>query len=123
VFRTACSGEQTKRAAGWRCRCWLPGRIENTAYFTVAEALTNVAKHSGATAASVTARQQGGVLAVEVSDNGRGGADPGRGTGLTGMADRVAVTGGRLLLSSPAGGPTLLRVELPCRPAEGCAQP
>ena len=92
----------------------LPGQIENTAYFVVAEALTNIAKHSGATTASVTARQHHGVLTIEISDNGHGGADPGRGTGLTGLADRVAVTGGRMLVSSPAGGPTLLRVELPC---------
>jgi signal transduction histidine kinase len=60
---------------------------------------------------------RGGVLTVEVSDNGRGGADPGRGTGLTGLADRTAVAGGRMLLSSPAGGPTILRVELPCTPS------
>jgi glucose-6-phosphate-specific signal transduction histidine kinase len=52
---------------------------------------------------------------VEVSDDGHGGADPGRGTGLTGLADRVAVSGGRMLLSSPAGGPTLVRLEVPCR--------
>ncbi|GIF46369.1 histidine kinase [Asanoa ferruginea] len=87
---------------------------EGTAYFAAAEALTNVAKHSGATRATVTAHQQGALLTIEISDNGRGGADPGRGTGLTGLADRVAVTGGRMLLSSPPGGPTLLRVELPC---------
>jgi signal transduction histidine kinase len=92
----------------------LPSQIENTAYFVVAEALTNIAKHSGATSASVTARQHHGVLTVEISDNGRGAADPHRGTGLTGLADRIAVTGGRMLLSSPDGGPTLLRVELPC---------
>src|SRR5712691_12967105 len=92
----------------------LPSQIENTAYFAVAEALTNIAKHSGATTASVTARQHHGVLTIEVSDNGRGGADPGRGTGLTGLADRVAVAGGRMLLSSPPGGPTILRVEVPC---------
>jgi len=94
----------------------LPGPIENTAYFVAAEALTNVAKHSGATGARVAAHERDGVLTIEISDNGRGGADPGRGTGLTGLADRAAVTGGRMLLSSPAGGPTLLRVELPCRP-------
>jgi signal transduction histidine kinase len=92
----------------------LPGQIENTAYFTVAEALTNIAKHSGATSATVTARLHDEVLTIEVSDNGRGGADPGRGTGLTGLADRVAVAGGRMLLSSPPGGPTVLRVEVPC---------
>ncbi len=97
----------------------LPGRfpeaVEATAYFVVAEALTNVAKHSGATSASVRARYDGGVLVVEVSDDGRGGADPARGTGLTGLADRVAVLDGRMSLSSPPGGPTLLRMELPCR--------
>jgi signal transduction histidine kinase len=59
-----------------------------------------------------------GVLVVEVSDDGQGGADPARGSGLTGMADRVAVADGRMLLSSPPGGPTLLRVELPCRQSE-----
>ncbi|MGH3301566.1 MAG: sensor histidine kinase [Streptosporangiaceae bacterium] len=93
----------------------MPGQIENTAYFVVAEALTNVAKHSGATTASITARVDHDLLTVEVSDNGRGGADQQRGTGLTGLADRVAVTGGTMLISSPAGGPTLLRAEFPCR--------
>jgi signal transduction histidine kinase len=56
------------------------------------------------------------MLAVEITDNGRGGASPAGGTGLTGLADRVAVAGGRMLLSSPAGGPTVLRAELPCPP-------
>jgi signal transduction histidine kinase len=92
----------------------LPRHIENNAYFAVAEALTNVAKHSGATSVSVTTRLHGGQLTVEISDNGRGGAEPDRGTGLTGLADRVAVAGGRMLLSSPSGGPTVLRVEVPC---------
>ena len=87
---------------------------EVAAYFMVAEALTNVAKHSDATHASVLVRRRPGTLTVEVSDNGRGGADPTRGTGLTGLADRVAAAGGRMSLSSPAGGPTLLRLELPC---------
>jgi signal transduction histidine kinase len=92
----------------------LPSQVENTAYFVVAEALTNIAKHSGATSASVTVRQHDNALAIEIGDNGHGGADPNRGSGLTGLADRVAVTGGRMLLSSPDGGPTLLRVEFPC---------
>jgi signal transduction histidine kinase len=92
----------------------LPGQAENTAYFAAAEALTNVAKHSGAATASVTARAGDGILALEVRDDGRGGADPARGSGLTGLADRVAVAGGRMLLSSPPGGPTVLRVEVPC---------
>jgi signal transduction histidine kinase len=92
----------------------LPAQIENTAYFVAAEALTNIAKHSGATSVSVTARRHDDILTIEIGDNGHGGADPRGGTGLTGLADRVAVTGGRMLLSSPDGGPTLLRVELPC---------
>ncbi|TDQ53825.1 sensor histidine kinase [Actinorugispora endophytica] len=91
-----------------------PAHVEGTAYFVVSEALTNVAKHSGAAGASVTAGLAGDTLVVEVRDDGRGGADPGRGTGLTGLADRVAVMDGRMSLSSPPGGPTVLRVELPC---------
>ncbi|GAA0228995.1 sensor histidine kinase [Cryptosporangium japonicum] len=95
----------------------LPGRpashVEGTAYFVVAEALTNVAKHSGASSATVTLRRDGTLLTVLVSDDGCGGASPDRGTGLTGLADRVAAAGGRLLLSSPDGGPTTLGVELP----------
>jgi signal transduction histidine kinase len=93
----------------------LPGQAENTAYFAAAEALTNVAKHSGAASASITARAAGGILVLEVRDDGRGGADPATGSGLTGLADRVAVAGGRMLLSSPPGGPTVLRVEIPCK--------
>ena len=95
----------------------LPGHstaaVDATTYFVVAEALTNLARHSGATTGSVDLRVRDGVLAVEVADDGRGGADPGRGTGLTGLADRVAVLDGRMYLSSPVGGPTLLRLELP----------
>ncbi|WP_205857669.1 sensor histidine kinase [Phytoactinopolyspora endophytica] len=93
--------------------------VEGTAYFVVSEALTNVAKHSGATKARVKVRRHrdtlnDDVLTVEVRDDGRGGADPAHGTGLTGLADRAAVVDGRMFLSSPAGGPTVLRVELPC---------
>ncbi|WP_039905818.1 sensor histidine kinase [Micromonospora lupini] len=93
----------------------LPEIVETTAYFVVSEALSNVARHSGATGAGVRLSRVGGDLVVEVSDDGHGGADPARGTGLTGLADRVAAAEGRLLLSSPPGGPTLVRVELPCR--------
>jgi signal transduction histidine kinase len=93
----------------------LPGTVEVTAYFAVCEALANVAKHSRATRASVRGRLMDDVLVVEVHDDGVGGADPAAGGGLTGLADRIAVVDGRLLLSSPPGGPTLLRMELPCR--------
>jgi signal transduction histidine kinase len=93
----------------------LPGAVEVAAYFAVCEALANVAKHSRATTASVRGRLLDDVLVVEVHDDGVGGADPAAGSGLAGLADRIAVVDGRLLLSSPPGGPTLLRMEIPCR--------
>lgn len=93
----------------------IPGTIETTAYFVVSECLANVARHSGAAGAEVRLDQSGGLLVGTVTDDGDGGADPARGTGLTGLADRVAAAGGRLELASPAGGPTVVRVELPCR--------
>ncbi len=92
----------------------LPQAVEAAAYFVVREALTNVARHSGASRAEVSGTHRDGRLFLEVRDNGRGGADAGAGTGLTGLADRVAALGGRISLSSPPGGPTLLRVEIPC---------
>ena len=92
----------------------LPAAVESTAYFVVAEALTNVAKHSGATSASVRLQVAGDHLMVEVLDNGRGGAEAAAGTGLRGLRDRVAGVEGALDLSSPVGGPTVLTVELPC---------
>ncbi|WP_344476689.1 sensor histidine kinase [Nonomuraea monospora] len=92
----------------------LPAPVEVTAYYVVSEALANLAKHSGATRGSVTGRVERGTLVVEVRDDGAGGADPGRGTGLTGLADRLAVVEGKLSLSSPPGGPTRLRAEIPC---------
>ncbi|MEV5550122.1 sensor domain-containing protein [Streptomyces sp. NPDC052309] len=98
----------------------LPGRlprpVESAAYFVVCEALANVARHSGADRAEVSGGYGDGRLVLRVRDDGRGGADPDGGTGLTGLADRVSVLDGRLSLSSPPGGPTLLHVEIPCRP-------
>ncbi|MFC5749411.1 sensor histidine kinase [Actinomadura rugatobispora] len=91
-----------------------PESLESAAYFVVAEALANVAKHSGAARARVTARLTGAALVVEVWDDGSGGADPSGGTGLQGLADRVAVHDGTVRLSSPPGGPTIVRVEIPC---------
>ncbi|MFI1802805.1 sensor domain-containing protein [Streptomyces californicus] len=91
--------------------------VESAVYFAVCEALANVAKHSRATRAAVEARVEGGRLDVRVRDNGVGGADKAEGTGLEGVADRLSVLGGRLLVSSPAGGPTVLRVLVPCPPA------
>ncbi|MFI6822394.1 sensor domain-containing protein [Micromonospora sp. NPDC050187] len=94
----------------------VPELVETTAYFVLSESLNNVARHAGATRAEVRLSQTDQHLVVEVEDDGRGGADPARGSGLTGLADRVAAVDGRLLLASPTGGPTLVRVELPCRP-------
>jgi signal transduction histidine kinase len=92
----------------------LPERVESAAYFVVSEALANVVRHSRATRAEVSLAAARDVLTIVIRDDGRGGADPTAGTGLTGLADRVAAVGGRLLLASPAGGPTVVRVELPC---------
>jgi len=89
--------------------------VEAVAYFVVAEALTNVAKHSRASHAKVVVEGRGypGTLTVMVSDDGVGGADA-RGPGLTGLADRVSGVDGRLSVESPAGGPTIIAAELPC---------
>jgi len=89
--------------------------VEAVAYFTIAEALTNVAKHSRATHARVVVEQHGypGTLTVVVSDDGIGGADP-AGAGLSGLADRVAGVDGTLAVESPAGGPTMISAVLPC---------
>ncbi|MFP5020514.1 sensor histidine kinase [Pseudonocardia phyllosphaerae] len=92
----------------------LPPRVATTAYFVIGEALTNAVRHSGATVVAVRGRVHAGQVVLEVGDDGHGGADADAGTGLAGLAERVAVAGGRMRLSSPAGGPTLLRVELPC---------
>jgi signal transduction histidine kinase len=86
--------------------------IEATAYFVVAEALTNIAKHSRARHATVTACVEDGTLHVEVRDDGIGGARP-DGSGLLGMADRLAAVGGQLRIDSPAGGGTLIAADFP----------
>jgi signal transduction histidine kinase len=92
----------------------LPGPVESAAYFVVAEALANAAKHAGATEIGVRITRHRDLLVVEVIDDGAGGADPARGTGLRGLVDRVAAVDGRLTVTSPAGGPTVIRAELPC---------
>ncbi|GAA1892851.1 sensor histidine kinase [Streptomyces durmitorensis] len=93
----------------------LPEPVESAGYFTTREALTNIARHSEAPRAHITARHEHETLRIDVRDNGKGGADPGRGTGLTGLADRIAVLDGTLTVTSPPGGPTVLSVEIPCR--------
>ncbi|MEW1638531.1 histidine kinase [Streptomyces sp. NPDC093801] len=91
----------------------LPGPVRTAAYFVVCEAVTNAAKHSGASAVSVRVARRGPVLTVRVEDDGSGGADP-SGTGLSGLLSRVAALDGLLRVESPAGGPTTVTAELPC---------
>jgi signal transduction histidine kinase len=95
----------------------LPPVVEATAYFVVAEALTNVAKHAGATAVTLRADVSDGVLRVVVQDNGRGGANPDRGSGIRGLADRVAALGGILGVTDSSDGGTRLEAEIPCASA------
>jgi signal transduction histidine kinase len=91
----------------------LPERVEVTAYYVVAEALTNVAKHAKASLVRVEVAATDGRVRVDVRDDGVGGADPGRGSGLVGLKDRVAATGGTLQVDSRPGQGTSLLVELP----------
>ncbi|MFF8769159.1 sensor histidine kinase [Kitasatospora sp. NPDC015120] len=88
--------------------------VEAVAYFTVSEALANVAKHARASRADVSVRTAGGRLRLVVSDDGVGGADASRGTGLNGLRQRTASVDGSLSVLSPVGGPTTITVELPC---------
>jgi signal transduction histidine kinase len=90
-----------------------PAVVENAAYFVVAEALTNVAKHARARECAVAVRSDGTRLVVSVRDDGVGGAHLGKGHGLAGLADRVAALDGTLEVVSPSGGPTVLCAELP----------
>jgi signal transduction histidine kinase len=91
-----------------------PAAAEAVAYFVVSEALANVARHAGATRTDVAVRQQPEGLFLSVTDDGHGGADPRRGTGLRGLQQRVESVDGTLRIASPAGGPTTIQVTLPC---------
>ena len=88
--------------------------VEVAAYYVVSESLTNIAKHAQATEARVSVERHDGRLVVEVVDDGVGGADTERGSGLRGLADRVEALGGRLRVWTPAGGGTRVRAEIPC---------
>lgn len=92
----------------------LPEPLESAAYFTVAELLTNTVKHAGASRAWVIGGVRDGVLRLVVGDDGRGGADP-AGSGLSGVARRLAAFDGTLDVASPVGGPTVITLEVPCR--------
>ena len=91
-----------------------PAPVESAAYFAISELLANVAKHSGAHAADVDMRHCSGALRISVSDDGAGGADPSRGTGLRGIEHRLAAFDGVLAVSSLVGGPTVITMEVPC---------
>ncbi|MEU4301992.1 sensor histidine kinase [Kitasatospora aureofaciens] len=99
-------------------RAELPGRaeapVESAVYFAVSEALTNAVKHGDARHATVELSHAAGLLRAEVTDDGRGGADPAGGSGLRGIQRRLSVFDGTLTLTSPPGGPTRLIMELPC---------
>jgi signal transduction histidine kinase len=90
-----------------------PAVVESAAYFVVAEALANAAKHSRAQQVRIRIEASADLLRLEVTDDGVGGADP-NGSGLLGLRRRVAALDGALQVTSPAGGPTTVRAELPC---------
>ncbi|MEO6512716.1 MAG: histidine kinase, partial [Nocardioides sp.] len=92
----------------------LPADMEAAAYFVCAEALTNAARYSGATSVTITGREAADLLTLSISDDGRGGADVAAGSGLQGLADRLATLGGRLIVDSPVGGGSTVRAEIPC---------
>lgn len=92
----------------------LPAAVEAAVYFVIAECLTNIRKHSGATRASVRFTRPDGSLHVVVTDDGRGGAEEHGGSGLLGIRRRVAALDGTTEITNPPGGPTRMKVELPC---------
>jgi len=100
------------------CACELTGRppapVESAAFFAVSELLANVSKHAEADRAWIDMRHDGGVLRIGVTDDGRGGADPVRGSGLSGIERRLASFDGVVAVSSPPGGPTVVNMEIPC---------
>jgi signal transduction histidine kinase len=91
-----------------------PAPVEACAYFAIAECLANVGKHSGANNAWITLTHADGLLRAVVGDDGRGGADPQSGTGMLGVMRRLSAFDGTMSVSSPAGGPTLITLEVPC---------
>lgn len=114
----ALSGITARSPVPVRLEVHLPVRpaptTEAIAYFVVSEALANAAKHAQASAATVSVTQEGDTMIVKIEDDGVGGAHPGKGSGLRGLAQRVESADGTLTLSSPEGGPTLIVAELPC---------
>jgi signal transduction histidine kinase len=97
----------------------LPAAVEVAAYYVVSEALTNAAKHAGASVVSVGVQAGDGRLHLSVRDDGVGGADPAGGSGLIGLSDRVQALGGTFAIHSPAGEGTALLIDLPVEPGDG----
>jgi signal transduction histidine kinase len=91
-----------------------PPAVETAGYFVVAEALTNVVRYANATRVVVTIAQRDGCAVIDIDDDGIGGADPAAGSGLAGLADRVAALDGRLVIHSASGRGTRVRAEIPC---------
>jgi len=114
----ALSGVTARMAIPVRLTVDMPRRpspvVEAVAYFVVSESLTNITKHAQASQAEVVVQRAGDRLHIIVSDDGVGGADPARGTGLAGLAQRAASVDGSFEIASPPGGPTLITVDLPC---------
>jgi signal transduction histidine kinase len=101
----------------------LPADVEATSYFVISEALTNVVKHASADRATVTVQAEGGALRVEIRDEGIGGADPARGSGLVGLRDRAEALGGTIEVMSPAGRGTTLLIEIPLAGQDSAESP
>jgi signal transduction histidine kinase len=91
----------------------LPDQVEVAAYYTVSEALTNASKHANAVRVWVSLRLENDLLLLSVRDDGAGGADATRGTGLTGLRDRIEALGGRIKIESPSGSGTVIDVKIP----------
>ena len=98
-----------------RCEERLPGSVEVAAYYLISEALTNVAKHAQASTTRITVEPKDGRLRIEIQDDGVGGADPARGSGLIGLTDRVEALGGTVAVSSPSGSGTTIIAQIPIR--------
>ena len=92
----------------------LPAPVESAAYFAVAELLANAVKHAQPGAVEIGLQHRGGVLRAVVADDGAGGADPAKGSGLRGVERRLGTFDGILAVNSPPGGPTIVVIEVPC---------
>jgi signal transduction histidine kinase len=101
----------------------LPGQIEVAAYYLASEALTNAAKHAHASVVKVELEADGAGLKLAIRDDGIGGADSGKGSGLVGLRDRIEAVGGKLQITSPAGNGTTLRIEIPLKRVTSALSP